>query len=619
MKRVCSVLAVCTFFLDVAQAQTPVHFEDLSLKYAVEGALWVSEPTPADMLGLTSLTASDMEIADLTGLEYAANLQRLDLPDNAVSNLAPLSGLVNLQTLHLANNQIEDLSPLAGLGNLQELDLLENQVSDISLLYGLSSLEILGLERNRVSDISVLSGLYSLRKLNLHRNRISDLTPLLEFTWLEWLDVRLNPLNEEAYDVLIPQIQAHNPGMWFGYDMSNDRDLVVSAAAGGIILSPGEGRFIYQHGDVVRLEARANPGFMFVGWSGTYAGRENPAFVTMNQNYDARASFVSVRSILYVDSRVSSNAPAAEAAATPALENGTPEHPFDRIQEAIEVAPQGAGIRVRPGTYHEDIDSLYKSIQLMARDPNNPRGGPCAVIEGTGNGPAVQLTGLGVNCTLTGFIITGGKGQPAGAIYCAGTNPTIANCLIVGNRSTSSDGAAIYCQGSRVVLTNCTIVDNCAGEQGAALILMDSEAALVNSVLWGNTPNEVLSLGRTHESIRYCDVRGGWLDEGNLSSNPLFARRGSWVNPSDSNEPLAPTDERAVWVQGDYHLQSQAGRWDPAARTWVCDDISSPCLDAGDPVTPVGYESAPNGGVINLGAYGGTTAASKSPSPLIVP
>jgi hypothetical protein len=66
-------------------------------------------------------------------------------------------------------------------------------------------------------------------------------------------------------------------------------------------------------------------------------------------------------------------------------------------------------------------------------------------------------------------------------------------------------------------------------------------------------------------------------------------------------------------VDGDYHLKSQAGRWDPNSESWVIDDVTSPCIDAGDPLTPVMYEPHPRGCFINMGAYGGTEKASKSP------
>jgi len=75
-----------------------------------------------------------------------------------------------------------------------------------------------------------------------------------------------------------------------------------------------------------------------------------------------------------------------------------------------------------------------------------------------------------------------------------------------------------------------------------------------------------------------------------LNSNPLFA------DPAN----------------GDYHLRSQAGRWEHATQAWIKDDVTSPCIDAGDMSSPIGLELFPNGGIVNLGAYGGTAEASKS-------
>ena len=64
----------------------------------------------------------------------------------------------------------------------------------------------------------------------------------------------------------------------------------------------------------------------------------------------------------------------------------------------------------------------------------------------------------------------------------------------------------------------------------------------------------------------------------------------------------------------DYHLKSEAGRWDPVSQTWMQDNITSPCIDAGEPGTSIGSEPSPNGDIINMGAYGGTDEASKSPA-----
>ena len=59
-------------------------------------------------------------------------------------------------------------------------------------------------------------------------------------------------------------------------------------------------------------------------------------------------------------------------------------------------------------------------------------------------------------------------------------------------------------------------------------------------------------------------------------------------------------------------MKSTAGRWEPAGETWVIDETSSPCIDAGDPNSPVASEPFPDGAIINMGTYGGTAQASLS-------
>ena len=49
-------------------------------------------------------------------------------------------------------------------------------------------------------------------------------------------------------------------------------------------------------------------------------------------------------------------------------------------------------------------------------------------------------------------------------------------------------------------------------------------------------------------------------------------------------------------------------------QTWVQDEVTSPCIDAGGPDSDWAAESSPNGRRINMGAYGGTDEASQSQS-----
>ncbi|MHC4123518.1 MAG: LamG domain-containing protein [Planctomycetota bacterium] len=63
---------------------------------------------------------------------------------------------------------------------------------------------------------------------------------------------------------------------------------------------------------------------------------------------------------------------------------------------------------------------------------------------------------------------------------------------------------------------------------------------------------------------------------------------------------------------GDYHLLSERGRYRATTDEWILDNVTSPCVDAGDPNIEPTEEPMPNGGQINMGAYGNTATASMS-------
>jgi hypothetical protein len=180
-------------------------------------------------------------------------------------------------------------------------------------------------------------------------------------------------------------------------------------------------------------------------------------------------------------------------------------------------------------------------------------------------------------------------------------------------------------------ILGCTFADNQAAT-GATLGwsgLRDGEVPyqldLENCIIWdGEGSIAPSTYGRTRSGglvysgeqpdvvVRYCDVEGGWPGAGNIDADPCFAAPGHWVDAANPKIIVDATHTNAAWVDGDYHLKSQAGRWDPAGQDWVLDEVTSPCIDAGDPNSPVGDEPEPNGGRVNMGAYGGTSEAGKS-------
>lgn len=289
----------------------------------------------------------------------------------------------------------------------------------------------------------------------------------------------------------------------------------------------------------------------------------------------------------------------------PIVENLTTGEKYNYIQDAIDFALAGDEIVVSEGISGENINFRGKNLMLRSTDPNDPAIVAATIINGGDKGSAVTFSnGEDANCVLAGFTITDANN----GIYCFSSSPTITNCKIVNNAVT---GIKLY-MGSNPVIANCLIANNGTGIEMRAYnagrvtifnypIITNCTIAgnlqhgisggiptITNSIIWANSPQQIAD---TQGSVTYSNIQGGWPGEGNIDADPLFA------DPSN----------------GDYHLKSQAGRWESGSLSWVIDEVTNPCIDAGDPGTPVGLEPLPNGGIINMGAYGGTAEASKSP------
>ena len=95
-----------------------VHIPDSNLRAAIAGALGEApnaQITVAEMATLERLELNGKHISDLTGLEFAINLNWLNISNNNISNLSPIEGLIKLSELRFASNHVSDLSPLKGL------------------------------------------------------------------------------------------------------------------------------------------------------------------------------------------------------------------------------------------------------------------------------------------------------------------------------------------------------------------------------------------------------------------------------------------------------------------------------------------------------------------------
>ena len=421
--------------------------------------------------------------------------------------------------------------------------------------------------------------------------------------------------------------------------------------------------------------------------------------------------------IIYVDAYGLGDPGPGDTTVSDLHEDGSVEHPFDAIQEAIDAAASGDTVVIMRGTYtgegNRDLDFKGKAITVRSEDPNDPN----LVIINCGGTAESPHRGFEFHryetpiSVLAGLTITGGYYELGGGMYCGDyARPTVTNCTF--RENSASLGGGLYIESSPT-LTNCTFIANSA-DGGGGIYNSGQEPeckpVISDCVFSANTATHnggaMYNLGRYAEPVvTYCVfIRnsvfegGGGAIRNNMSGSPslancLFAENSAATfggairnsnsgttkltnctfgansagngsalacNPDDGDsqspgvfqvtncilwdggDEIFIDDESIVNVtygnvqggsgrgpwpgigninadphfadpdNGDYHLTSRTGRWDPKSQSWIQDKVTSPCIDAGDTNTPINLEPSPNGGIVNIGAYGGTAEASKS-------
>jgi hypothetical protein len=353
------------------------------------------------------------------------------------------------------------------------------------------------------------------------------------------------------------------------------------------------------------------------------------------------------------------------------VEDGSAEHPFGDIQTAIDLAADGNTIVVAPGHYlsadtwkYAELSFEGKSIRLVGSAPTDLSVANETVLCGV-----VVFDGVeDANCLLQGFKIQNydcggilGNGTQATVSHCilSGNGPCgatvikdvkgpIGNCLIVDNTTFHDCGTGPVVSGCPTIV-NCTIANNASGVEinnpGAASSI---RSTVRNSIIYGNEGDQILlarntSLSYAWEAIDYCLLEN-WSATGNISfrggyqtfryGDPCFVQPGRWVDAPTTGSRTATragnvTDVSGskLLIEGDYHLRTEGWRWSPEpihGSNWYYDTTTSLGVDGGDPMDSLGEElerasDDPEGmwgfnHAIDMGAYGGTTQASMSPT-----
>lgn len=341
---------------------------------------------------------------------------------------------------------------------------------------------------------------------------------------------------------------------------------------------------------------------------------------------------------------------------------------YNTITEAQYAASYGDRIIVHPGRYTGG-EIPAKGLTIKSIDPQNQNVINATVIESplyiysydpTTEGLIIDglsfvynpdiyqnpyASGIVNNCrqlTVCNCVV---KNWPNSGIRCgiyrAGSF-SIENCLISHNYASgiSLDTRKNSFTG---LIKNCTIAETMPNQDGIKHGISCSAynpmwLSIINSVFSNSvSPNDIeIYIESVYSStsgdliINHCCMPGGpngisapndvnvTYGPGNIDVDPCFVARGYWDpngTPGDANDDF--------WVDGDYHLKSEGWRWDSIRQRWDWDDVTSRCIDAGNPGSlldnePLTIPEDPNNEWghnlrINMGAYGGTAEASIPP------
>ena len=164
------------------------------------------------------------------------------------------------------------------------------------------------------------------------------------------------------------------------------------------------------------------------------------------------------------------------------------------------------------------------------------------------SGNEADWYGGGIKCcssslTINNCTISGNKGLWGGAITCFLSSLTIINSKITGNEAVG-DGGGICCTTSITTIVSCTVRGNEAGWDGGGIYCFDSSMTVTNSILWGDSPQEIHVYSGA-ATLSYCDVQGGWPGEGNTDADPLLRPDGHLLSGSPCVDwcPDGPTED----------------------------------------------------------------------------
>ncbi len=292
---------------------------------------------------------------------------------------------------------------------------------------------------------------------------------------------------------------------------------------------------------------------------------------------------------------------------------------FPSLALAFSTADNGDTLIAEPNTFHETIRFNGKPVCLRSMDPNDPNVVGATVVDASNTSLDVVTfnTAEGENSALDGVTVRGGKY----GIYCSSASPTLTRCIIRNNAD-----SGMYCAGtSAPVIDGGRIIDN----SGYGLYLTNGSRTISGLHIVGNHSHGVY-LQSYSGTLKNCVIAKNLGRGVNLNQSPS-AKVISCTVAGNSQYGIVGTCAQVtnciVWNNGD-DLSSCTATYsciqdgdsglgnisgDPCFVNVDANDFhlstSSVCIDAGEPWAAYANEPSPNGGRIDLGAYGNTAEA----------
>ena len=147
-----------------------------------------------------------------------------------------------------------------------------------------------------------------------------------------------------------------------------------------------------------------------------------------------------------------------------------------------------------------------------------------------------------------------------GGMYLYLSDPTLTHVTISGN--TGGDyGGGMSLTTSNPILTHVTISGNTADYGGGIELYDNSDATLINSIIWDNSPESILIWDSNTDAAitTYSDIEGGWEGEGNINADPLFTEADNGDYTLQSNSPCIDTGTADIDGDGEEDITDYFG------------------------------------------------------------